>query len=183
MISVMLKSFKVPCKAMDGPFFFFTGKSAGYPALPATGRQVGGEENRPHNPIYITGSSALRAESFTPCRSSSQLHFHAEGLPKHQQIKNDETPSPEEKTPEALRGGYTPHREDTVPVDESQDKNKNTNRNDRPRKKESSRDKQTRKEERDETTDPMVLLLKFLHLERLLLYDFGVELLFCTKIR
>jgi hypothetical protein len=31
----------------------FTGKSAGCPALPACGRQVGGDENRPCNHIYI----------------------------------------------------------------------------------------------------------------------------------
>ena len=32
----------------------FTGKSTGCPALPACGRQVGGEENRPCNHIYIS---------------------------------------------------------------------------------------------------------------------------------
>jgi hypothetical protein len=52
------------------------------------------------------------------------LQFHSKRLPEHQQIENDKAPSPEEKTPDALRGGCAPQREDTVPVDESQDKNK-----------------------------------------------------------
>jgi len=43
-----------------------TGKSAGCPALPACGRQVGGEESRPCNRIYI---------SRKPRPVGGELHF------------------------------------------------------------------------------------------------------------
>jgi hypothetical protein len=42
---------KLPAPTGHAPV---TGKSAGCPALPACGRQVGGEESRPYNHIYIT---------------------------------------------------------------------------------------------------------------------------------
>jgi len=78
-----------------------------------------------------------------------------------------------------LRGGCTSRREDTVPVDESQDKNKKHKEKQQTSEKGFSPEVgKTHKKEGDETTDPMVLLLKFPHLERLLLYNFGVELLF-----
>src|SRR5512136_1380526 len=59
-----------------------------------------------------------------PSRLSSRLWLHSKRLPEHPQIENDKTPSPKEKTPDALRGRCTPQREDTLPVDKSQDKNK-----------------------------------------------------------
>jgi len=136
MISVMLKSFKVPCKAIDGPLF----------------------------PLPL-------------CRRF-QLRRHAKRLPEHQQVENDKTPAPEEKAPDPLRGGGTPERKESLPVDESQDENKEHKEKQQASEKRFSPEiRKAHKEERDETSDPMVLLLKFPHLDRLLFYDFGVELL------
>ena len=107
------------------------------------------------------------------------MRLHAKRLPKHQQIENDKTPSPEKKTPDVLRGGCAPESDDTVPVDESQDKNKKYKEKQQASEKGPSPEvSEPHKEERDETTNPMVLLLKFPYLERLLLHNLGVEPLF-----
>jgi hypothetical protein len=52
----------LPVPGILNETFQFTGKSAGCPAFLPVGR--GGEESRPCNPIYNTGSLAPWAENF-----------------------------------------------------------------------------------------------------------------------